>query len=67
MDYGEFLNGSLNSFLPQPSPRFLDKTQQLGQNPEIRFCSKFEKSVSPTIVSKDKKSYSVLTRLSTET
>ena len=38
-----------------------NKTVQVGNDPNMRVCHKFEKDVSPTIVLNDKKNYAVPT------
>lgn len=36
-----------------------NKTVQLGNNPNLRVCKHFERSIQPSIVSKDKKGYCI--------
>ena len=36
-----------------------NKTVQLGNNPNLRVCRHFERSIQPSIVSKDKKGYNI--------
>ena len=43
-----------------PTKSVLRKTIQIGNNPSLRLCHKFEGSMSPTIVSMDKKGYQLL-------
>ena len=44
----------------RPSKHLLKKTVQIGDNPALRLCHKFEQSISPTIVSLDKSSFELM-------
>lgn len=54
--HNKFLNSERNVF-GSPSKSLLRKTIQIGEDPSLRLCHRLEKSMSPTIVSMDKKGY----------
>ena len=47
--------------LPQEPANHLGKTLQVGSTKMVRCCHVLEKSLSPTIVCKEKKAYGVFT------
>jgi hypothetical protein len=57
--HDQYLRSERNLF-GKPSKHLLEKTVQLGDNPALRLCHKFENSISPTIVSLDKKSFEMI-------
>ena len=55
------LSKGSNTSIKRSKQDLLQKTVPFGDNPSHRVCERHEKSLSPSIVAKDKKGYQVLT------